>query len=63
VRLVRVDPHSGQPASPGDPHAIFEAFKPGTEPGSGNNNYVGTGTSTTAPGATTPARAVSGGLY
>jgi penicillin-binding protein 1A len=62
VRLVRVDPQSGQPAAPGSPRAIFEAFKPGTEPGSGNNNYVGTGT-TTAPGAATPAHAVSGGLY
>jgi penicillin-binding protein 1A len=63
VRLVRVDAQSGQPAGPGDTKAIFEAFKPGTEPGSGNDKYVGTGTTTTAPGATVPAHAVSGGLY
>lgn len=29
VRLVRVDPHSGRQAMPGDPHAIYEAFKSG----------------------------------
>jgi penicillin-binding protein 1A len=63
VRLVRVDPQTGQLASPADPHAIFEAFKPGTEPAIGGGNYVGTGSTTTAPGTATPAHAVSGGLY
>src|SRR6185503_10743724 len=65
VRLVRVDAHSGQPVGPGDSHAIFEAFKPGTEPGSGNDNtnYVGSSTTSPAPGTAMPARAVSGGLY
>ena len=29
---------NGQPTSPGDPQAIDEAFKPGTEPGSGYND-------------------------
>lgn len=29
VRLVRVDPHSGRPAMPGDKGAIYEAFKSG----------------------------------
>jgi penicillin-binding protein 1A len=32
IRMVRVDLTSGQPAAPGDPRAILEAFKPGTEP-------------------------------
>jgi penicillin-binding protein 1A len=62
VRLVRVDPQTGQPASQSDPRAIFEAFKPGTEPGAGGGSYVGTG-ATSSPGAATPAHAVSGGLY
>jgi penicillin-binding protein 1A len=31
VRLVRVDPKTGQPARPGDRNVIWEAFKPGTE--------------------------------
>lgn len=31
--LVRVDATSGQPAPPSDPNAIFEAFRPGTQPG------------------------------
>ncbi|PWR23736.1 penicillin-binding protein 1A [Zavarzinia compransoris] len=31
LRLVRVNPASGAPAAPGE-RAIFEAFKPGTEP-------------------------------
>jgi penicillin-binding protein 1A len=31
VRLVRVDPKSGQPARPGDRNVIWEAYKPGTE--------------------------------
>ncbi|MFA5122518.1 penicillin-binding protein 1A, partial [Zavarzinia sp.] len=31
LRLVRVNPSTGAPAAPGEP-AIFEAFKPGTEP-------------------------------
>jgi penicillin-binding protein 1A len=35
LRIVRVNHDSGQPTSPGDPRAIDEAFKPGTEPGSG----------------------------
>ena len=36
LRIVRVNHDSGQPTSPGDPQAIDEAFKPGTEP-SGDN--------------------------
>jgi len=34
LRLVRVNHDSGQPAYAGDPGAIDEFFKPGTEPGS-----------------------------
>ncbi len=33
IRLVRVNHVTGQPTGPGDPQAIIEAFKPGTEPG------------------------------
>jgi penicillin-binding protein 1A len=33
LRLVRVSAATGQPAGPGDPGAIWEAFLPGTEPG------------------------------
>ncbi|MBF0373292.1 MAG: penicillin-binding protein 1A [Alphaproteobacteria bacterium] len=32
IRLVRVNGHNGQPAQPGDPDVILEAFKPGTVP-------------------------------
>jgi penicillin-binding protein 1A len=35
LRIVKVNHDSGQPTYPGDPQAIDEAFKPGTEPGSG----------------------------
>jgi penicillin-binding protein 1A len=45
LRIVRVNHDSGQPAYPGDPQAIDEAFKPGTEPGSGYND----GTSAASP--------------
>ena len=37
LRIVRVNHDSGQPTSPGDPQAIDEAFKPGTEPGGEND--------------------------
>jgi penicillin-binding protein 1A len=33
LRLTKVDPHTGEPAAPDDPGAIWEAFLPGTEPG------------------------------
>jgi penicillin-binding protein 1A len=32
IRMVRVDLRTGQPAAANDPHAILDAFKPGTEP-------------------------------
>jgi penicillin-binding protein 1A len=38
LRIVRVNHDSGQPAGPGEGRVIDEAFKPGTEPGSGYND-------------------------
>ena len=35
LRIVRVNHDTGQPAGPGEGRVIDEAFKPGTEPGSG----------------------------
>jgi penicillin-binding protein 1A len=35
LRIVRVNHDTGQPAQPGETRVIDEAFKPGTEPGSG----------------------------
>jgi len=32
IKLIRVDAKTGMRAGPGDPHAILEAFKPGTAP-------------------------------
>lgn len=40
IRLVRVDPKTGQPAQPGQRNAILEAFKPGTEPGGGGDRRI-----------------------
>jgi penicillin-binding protein 1A len=40
VRLVRVNPETGKPARPGDRKVIWEAFKPGTEPGFGDSMVV-----------------------
>jgi penicillin-binding protein 1A len=31
IKLVRLNPYTGRPAAPGDPGAIWEAFKAGTE--------------------------------
>ncbi|SJZ55990.1 penicillin-binding protein 1A [Enhydrobacter aerosaccus] len=39
LRIVRVNHDTGQPTYPGDPQAIDEAFKPGTEP-TGDNQQV-----------------------
>ncbi len=33
LRFVRIDPRSGQEVEPGTPGAIWEGYKPGTEPG------------------------------
>jgi penicillin-binding protein 1A len=58
VRLVRVNPATGKLAEPGDRNVIWEAFKPGTEPGlndqvvEGDNmdaNSIGDAQATEAP--------------
>jgi penicillin-binding protein 1A len=75
LSLVRVNPATGSRAQPGD-KAIWEAFKPGTEPGDEQNQQVltgigdsgavssgtGTGTSVTIP-ATGSTSGGTGGLY
>ncbi len=62
VVLARVDPRTGVPASPGDPGSIWEAFRPGTEPGSGTS--YGDPNSLTSFGERMPeATAGTGGLY
>jgi len=40
IRLVRVNPTTGQLARPGDKNVIYEAFKPGTEPKPGAPGVV-----------------------
>ncbi|MCW5746893.1 MAG: penicillin-binding protein 1A [Alphaproteobacteria bacterium] len=49
LRLMRVNPDDGTPA-PGDPSAIWEAFKPGTEPSPEGNFYVVDGDTPFVPG-------------
>jgi penicillin-binding protein 1A len=43
IRLVRVNPTTGQLARPGDKNVIYEAFKPGTEPTPGAPGMVVSG--------------------
>ena len=47
LRIVKVNHDSGLPSYPGDPQAIDEAFKPGTEP----NEYGAQGPSTAGASA------------
>ncbi|EWY39953.1 penicillin-binding protein 1A [Skermanella stibiiresistens SB22] len=56
IRLVRVDAATGQLAEPGQRNAIWEAFKPGTEPREGDY-YVLDGSDVAAGGS------VNGGAY
>jgi len=79
IRLVRVNPKTGQLAQAGDKNVIFEAFKPGTEPTgqpgqvvSGNGITLGAGDIMPGEGATdddgpAPSQAAprggTGGLY
>jgi penicillin-binding protein 1A len=73
IRLVRVNPATGQLARPGDRNVIYEAFKPGTEPNGDSVVVNGYGVTDTDPAATstdggTPAPRVAptigtGGLY
>jgi penicillin-binding protein 1A len=43
IRLVRVNPTTGQLAKAGDKNVIFEAFKPGTEPTSAGSGMMVSG--------------------
>jgi penicillin-binding protein 1A len=62
LRMVRVNPATGHPASASDKRAIWEAFKPGTEPGSSDSAVVsGWGASDEEP-ASLSAGAPSGGI-
>jgi penicillin-binding protein 1A len=75
VLMVRVNPATGQLARPGDRKAIWEPFKPGTEPDANGNTVVIDGVSGTSmppgrptdgvPGAPSSAAPGSGtgGLY
>jgi penicillin-binding protein 1A len=57
VRMVWVNAQTGEPAQPGAPGAIMEAFKPGTEPGaSGSDGVIG------AAGGRPAAAALDAGL-
>jgi penicillin-binding protein 1A len=58
IRLVRVNPATGQLARPGDKSVIYEAFKPGTEPN--GDSVVVNGYGTTDDGV--PAAASGGGV-
>jgi penicillin-binding protein 1A len=63
IKLIRVDPKTGQRAGPGTPSAILEAFKPGTAPPD-NNTLIGMGdpaTTGVSPEADSAVR--RGGLY
>ncbi len=70
IKLVRVDAKTGIRAGPGDPHAILEAFKPGTSPPD-NYSVVGAesagGGSVALPVSPDAERAIrssgTGGLY
>jgi penicillin-binding protein 1A len=54
LRLVRVNPGDGMPAAPGDPGAIWEVYKPGTEPSYDNAGYVVDGETRFVPGGGGP---------
>lgn len=73
LAMLKVNARNGQITSPADPNGIWEAFIPGTEPGTGNNVVldsagVATGDATgnslenTAPDSTTPDMG-TGGIY
>ncbi|HEY1612509.1 MAG TPA: penicillin-binding protein 1A [Rhizomicrobium sp.] len=63
IDLVPIDPHSGALVGAGDPHAIMEAFKSGTEPGLASADSADV---TANPANSKPATTVdqgTGGLY
>jgi penicillin-binding protein 1A len=66
IKLIRVDPKTGQRAGPDNPRAILEAFKPGTAPPDNGAAAVAMGSvqdGTVGAGGITPEadRAVRGG--
>lgn len=64
LRMVRVDAASGQPASSGDPGAIWQAFLPGTEPGSDHPPPPGSEMLTNAGSQNVPSATTgTGGIY
>ena len=77
IEMVRINPTTGALARPDEKNAIYEAYKPGTEPGSSNSGVVvggnvpaasGLGIDTSDPdGAATVQQQVpttgTGGLY
>ena len=68
LRQVRIDPATGRPAEPGDHKAIWEAYIPGTEPGSEPETVLGgnTGAPEDAPAAAPAdpsATSGTGGIY
>jgi len=65
LRLVRVNPATGQLAQPGDRPVIMEAFRPGTEPGADDARPTAGGMAPVGGGAAQPASTsgVGGGIY
>ncbi len=64
VRLVRVNQRTGELARPGDPQAILEAFRPGTEPKPGGHGIrLAIGRGKTGKGAKKASEDELGGLY
>ncbi len=67
IKLVRVDPASGLPVRPSERGAIWEAFKPGTEPSADQPAAAGSvldGGARLAPSIAVPVPATdSGGIY
>jgi penicillin-binding protein 1A len=71
VSLVKIDRTTGQPAYGSDGNTIWEAFRPGTEPGTGyaldrldGSGGTGTGDGSTSFGDSVPeATTGTGGLY
>ncbi|MDR3515350.1 MAG: penicillin-binding protein 1A [Azospirillaceae bacterium] len=70
--MVRVNPQTGRPSQPGDRNSIWEAFVPGTEPGSHENVLDGSqglspgdaagAAAMTDPDSMEPGSAAAGGL-
>jgi penicillin-binding protein 1A len=62
LKLVRVNPRTGLRASPGEPDAILEAFKPNEEPDDPNSflGYEGSGTQSSDAGPVAPRDLASG---